>query len=42
MIELTRALDASGVEPVSIRLTRPTLDDVFLAITAREAAPNAA
>jgi ABC-2 type transport system ATP-binding protein len=37
LIELTRALDTQGVRPRSIRLTRPTLDDVFLAVTAREA-----
>ena len=41
LLELTRALDAGGVEPRSIRLTRPTLDDVFLALTAREAADAA-
>jgi ABC-2 type transport system ATP-binding protein len=37
LVQLTRALDAGGLEPVSVRLTRPTLDDVFLALTAREA-----
>jgi ABC-2 type transport system ATP-binding protein len=37
LIQLTRALDAGGVAPRSIRLTRPTLDDVFLTLTAREA-----
>jgi ABC-2 type transport system ATP-binding protein len=37
LIELTRALDTQGVRPRSIRLTRPTLDDVFLALTTREA-----
>jgi ABC-2 type transport system ATP-binding protein len=37
LIELTRALDTEGVRPRSIRLTRPTLDDVFLALTTREA-----
>jgi ABC-2 type transport system ATP-binding protein len=41
LLELTRALDAGGVEPRSIRLTRPTLDDVFLALTAGEAADAA-
>jgi ABC-2 type transport system ATP-binding protein len=41
LLELTRALDAGGVEPRSIRLTRPTLDDVFLALTTREAADAA-
>ncbi len=42
VIELTRALDAAGVEPRSILLTRPTLDDVFLSLTAREEAGRAA
>jgi ABC-2 type transport system ATP-binding protein len=37
LLELTRALDTQGVRPRSIRLTRPTLDDVFLALTGREA-----
>jgi len=37
LVQLTRALDAGGLEPRSIRLTRPTLDEVFLALTAREA-----
>jgi ABC-2 type transport system ATP-binding protein len=36
LIQLTRALDAGGVVPRSIRLTRPTLDEVFLALTSRE------
>jgi ABC-2 type transport system ATP-binding protein len=38
LLQLTRALDAGGVVPRSIRLTRPTLDDVFLTLTAQEAA----
>jgi ABC-2 type transport system ATP-binding protein len=42
LVELTRALDAAGVEPLSIRLTRPTLDDVFLSLTGRGAAADAA
>jgi ABC-2 type transport system ATP-binding protein len=42
LIELTRALDAAGVEPLSIQHTRPTLDDVFLALTERKAATHAA
>jgi ABC-2 type transport system ATP-binding protein len=37
LMQLTRALDAGGLEPRSIRLTRPTLDDVFLSLTRREA-----
>jgi ABC-2 type transport system ATP-binding protein len=42
LLDLTRALDAGGVEPRSVVLTRPTLDDVFLSLTAREAAGRAA
>jgi ABC-2 type transport system ATP-binding protein len=41
LIELTRVLDAGGVMPRAIRLTRPTLDDVFLTLTARETADAA-
>jgi ABC-2 type transport system ATP-binding protein len=41
LIELTRALDADGVLPRAIELTRPTLDDVFLTLTAREHADAA-
>jgi ABC-2 type transport system ATP-binding protein len=37
LVQLTRALDAGGLEPRSIHLTRPTLDDVFLALTTPEA-----
>jgi ABC-2 type transport system ATP-binding protein len=36
LLQLTRALDAGGVEPRSVRLARPTLDDVFLALTSSE------
>ena len=32
---MLRALDASGIEPTSIELHRPSLDDVFLAKTGR-------
>ncbi|QXJ19593.1 ATP-binding cassette domain-containing protein [Actinomadura graeca] len=32
---LVRALDAAGVEPSSLSLARPTLDDVFLTVTGR-------
>jgi ABC-2 type transport system ATP-binding protein len=42
VIELTRALDSAGVEPRSIRVTPPTLDEVFLSLTGREAATRAA
>jgi ABC-2 type transport system ATP-binding protein len=41
LIELTRALDAAGVEPLSVQHTRPTLDDVFLTLTHRKAAARA-
>ncbi|GAA2439994.1 ATP-binding cassette domain-containing protein [Actinomadura vinacea] len=35
LMELVRALDAAGVEVASMRLARPTLDDVFLTVTGR-------
>jgi ABC-2 type transport system ATP-binding protein len=38
LLQLTRALDAAGAVPRSVRLTRPTLQDVFLALTSQEAA----
>ncbi|GAA4135686.1 ATP-binding cassette domain-containing protein [Actinomadura keratinilytica] len=33
--QVVRALDAAGVEMTALRMTRPTLDDVFLTITGR-------
>jgi len=33
MLELVRALDASGLDPASMLLREPTLDDVFLDLT---------
>jgi ABC-2 type transport system ATP-binding protein len=38
LLQLARALDDGGVSPLSVRLARPTLDDVFLALTAPETA----
>jgi ABC-2 type transport system ATP-binding protein len=38
VVRAVRALDAAGVEVVDIALRRPTLDDVFLALTGRPAA----
>jgi ABC-2 type transport system ATP-binding protein len=35
LMHLMRALDAGGVELVSIRVARPSLDDVFLTLTGR-------
>ncbi|MFB4317181.1 ATP-binding cassette domain-containing protein [Actinomadura sp. 21ATH] len=35
LMGLVRALDAAGVELASLRLARPTLDDVFLTVTGR-------
>ncbi|WP_067472159.1 ATP-binding cassette domain-containing protein [Actinomadura hibisca] len=35
LMGLVRALDAAGVELTSLRLARPTLDDVFLTVTGR-------
>jgi ABC-2 type transport system ATP-binding protein len=41
-IDVVRALDREGLEPVALALREPTLDDVFLALTghAAEAADN--
>ncbi len=44
LIEAVRRLDAEGIELADVSLRRPTLDDVFLALTghaAEEAAPQA-
>jgi ABC-2 type transport system ATP-binding protein len=35
LLSLMRALDAAGIPIVSIQLSRPTLDDVFLKLTGR-------
>jgi ABC-2 type transport system ATP-binding protein len=32
---LLRSLDAAGLHPTSITVSRPTLDDVFLTLTGR-------
>ncbi|MET9297300.1 ATP-binding cassette domain-containing protein [Streptomyces sp. NPDC003077] len=37
MIEIMRALEARSVDPVSIQVDRPTLDDVFLTLTGKPA-----
>jgi len=44
LIEIVRALDAAGIDAVDVQRREPTLDDVFLAITAsgRRAASEAA
>ena len=35
VVPILRALDASGLQPTSITVNRPTLDDVFLTLTGR-------
>ncbi|MGW5608461.1 ATP-binding cassette domain-containing protein [Streptomyces sp. NPDC003753] len=35
LLEFLRTLDRAGVEPTSVQVVRPTLDDVFLSITGR-------
>lgn len=40
--ELLRTLDTVGVEPQTIQVHRPTLDDVFLSLTGRSLRENAA
>ncbi|MER6687613.1 ATP-binding cassette domain-containing protein [Streptomyces minutiscleroticus] len=42
MIEIMRALDARAVDPISIQVDRPTLDDVFLTLTGQSAAATSA
>jgi ABC-2 type transport system ATP-binding protein len=37
LIEAVRRLDAAGVEPDGLALRRPSLDDVFLALTGHAA-----
>ncbi|HXF36650.1 MAG TPA: ATP-binding cassette domain-containing protein [Actinomycetota bacterium] len=37
LIEVLRSLDASGLEPDSLTVREPSLDDVFLALTGRHA-----
>jgi ABC-2 type transport system ATP-binding protein len=37
LIQAVRALDEAGITPLDIALHRPTLDDVFLALTGHEA-----
>lgn len=38
IIEVVRALDAAKVEPVSLSMHRPSLDDVFLSLTGKKTA----
>src|SRR5215813_6692606 len=42
VVRAVRVLDAAGVEVADIALRRPTLDDVFLSLTARPASKEAA
>ena len=46
IVEVVRALDSAKVEPVSLSMHRPSLDDVFLALTGKkteaEEAPKSA
>ena len=40
LIEILRELDAQGLEPQSLTVREPSLDDVFLALTGRHAEPG--
>jgi len=40
LIAAVRALDADGIEPAAAAVREPSLDDVFLALTGRRAAPE--
>ena len=42
LMAVTRALDSEGIEPHDIAIHRPTLDDVFLALTGDEVMPDPA
>ena len=42
LAEAIRTLDAAGIDPTDIGLRRPTLDDVFIALTGSATAPNGA
>jgi len=42
LAEFVRRIDAAGVEVSELSLHRPSLDDVFLALTGRRTAPDAA
>ena len=37
LVEILRTLDAAGLEPQSLTVREPSLDDVFLALTGRHA-----
>ena len=41
LIDAVRTLDAAGINPMDIGLRRPTLDDVFLALTGSTTVPQA-
>jgi ABC-2 type transport system ATP-binding protein len=41
LAEFVRRIDATGVEVSELSLHRPSLDDVFLALTGRRTAPEA-
>ncbi len=40
LMEALRALDEAGLEPASLTVREPSLDDVFLALTGRHAEPD--
>jgi ABC-2 type transport system ATP-binding protein len=39
LVEVLRSLDAQGLEPATLTVREPSLDDVFLALTGRHAEP---
>lgn len=40
LIEVVRSLDAAKVDPTSLSMHRPSLDDVFLTLTGKKTAPS--
>jgi len=42
LVEALRGLDGAGLEPVTLAVREPSLDDVFLALTGRRVEPEEA
>jgi ABC-2 type transport system ATP-binding protein len=40
LVEVLRTLDAGGLEPVTLMVREPSMDDVFLSLTGRRAEPS--
>ena len=40
LVEVLRRLDAAGIEPATLAVREPSLDDVFLSLTGRHVEPG--